>query len=616
MIKTIRSKYNSTYLLAFIVSFCLLLIRINNYIAGGHNELVYAPGEINMFDNSLLRDNCDIGIEEGIISTKYINQIIVSFLMKLNLPWSYTRLIFAIVAMIIFSVAIINICKKIEVNNIIFCSLILSMGIMTSKTGNLAGFDQFAYIGSSAEVGIAFAILGLSFCIGKNKNWLFGIICACFSLIFHIHEGIYGLGIILILWIAESIINKKISIKQLKGLILWIIVAVIVAIPPILTDKHLFTSKEFADLYVNFRVPHHLLVSGWGKNGIFIQLISYAVAFMSLFLTYKDNRRKLNEAITTSIIMLICFFLIVLMVLMFDKIIPSSFIIKLWLPKMFKYISIYFMIIFTMYIDVLFNQKKYVIIIYLSITMIFSNSMFIFVLPVIAMELIKQYGHEKIIDYELIFMISIFAIAFFLTGKKISIDSNLNGKEYFLIFIMIFTFMMQLVYNKNLKIEINCVSLNVSNMSKIFCLIIIIITLCSPNVIKFTNAEYFLKNAAGSSIYNLATDFKSKTHKKDGILVDPYNMNAGYIQIIAQRNCYVLHKQMASTENGMYEWKKRLDKIGKLENRTVDDIYNVMLDINYKYVLVEAKRFEEFNSSSKFEPYLKEKDYIIYKVNL
>jgi hypothetical protein len=125
-----------------------------------------------------------------------------------------------------------------------------------------------------------------------------------------------------------------------------------------------------------------------------------------------------------------------------------------------------------------------------------------------------------------------------------------------------------------------------------------------------------MKQSSGEEIYNIALKFKALTKPSDKILADPYFQSAGFINILAQRDVYVLFKVVPSTNFGIYLWRKRMELVGiekdSFNKKNPDEMAKLLDEINYKYVLIVQPN-ESYYKSKKFRKFVEESGFVVFE---
>lgn len=67
-----------------------------------------------------------------------------------------------------------------------------------------------------AENGMAyaFAILVIAFAVGNKKNFNISWTALAISVLFHIHEGLYGFVVVFILFLLDAVFTKKVEFTK------------------------------------------------------------------------------------------------------------------------------------------------------------------------------------------------------------------------------------------------------------------------------------------------------------------------------------------------------------------------------------------------------------------
>ena len=130
------------------------------------------------------------------------------------------------------------------------------------------------------------------------------------------------------------------------------------------------------------------------------------------------------------------------------------------------------------------------------------------------------------------------------------------------------------------------------------------------------DGERALRYTMGDELYDFAIEFREATGVDEQFIADPYDtINAGWFQVVSERNCYAVYKVAPSVKNTVDDWYYRYQNVSGFKDRNFSEIYNVMDVEKINYVLVEADKFCDFDKSEDFDLFMiSSKDfYRIYK---
>jgi hypothetical protein len=469
----------------FFMTMAFVIVGINNSIFLSADDLVYNPLEIHAYDNNLLQDNSDaIALQKGIVPPKYIQQFIVASLMKLGLSWTDTRGLYVLLTILLLPLAITNIVRRMEFKNALLCStfiFIASINDATSMQILHVPILETTSVCSLFTLSRSLAFLAFSFCFGKDKKWNLALIISALLFAFSPHDGLCAFAVIFVLFVIETIESKKINFSVWKGLSIYVIVALITALPTILTDINLFTKEEFFNEYVNFRYPHMFLLTKH-NNWINLPQQILILLFSSIFF-WIYNRRNVksvwheNKIFLTSLLFSISY-IVALFILWFFT---EQFLINA-IPKLslFKYIPLacFIILLFTKYFDENLNKNNFLIAIYIFIAISFKQALLFFLLPLVIYEFLTFKGwiqNEKgNRNYYLLTAGILLTIWILLTG--VYNKSNLSfifANNLKLLSLLIGTIILHFIFNGKLKINeskkivvliiICCLAISISN---------------------------------------------------------------------------------------------------------------------------------------------------------
>ena len=107
---------------------------------------------------------------------------------------------------------------------------------------------------------------------------------------------------------------------------------------------------------------------------------------------------------------------------------------------------------------------------------------------------------------------------------------------------------------------------------------------------------------------------KEITKVNEGFLSDPLDENAGWLQFLSERNCYVLWKTTPSSSAAIEEWYNRYLKVVGLHNKDNNEIIEIMKETNNDYILVPEKYKAKYINDNRFIKLLDELEYSIFRL--
>ena len=217
----------------------------------------------------------------------------------------------------------------------------------------------------------------------------------------------------------------------------------------------------------------------------------------------------------------------------------------------------------------------------------------------------------KIKHLKIIINIFIYLLVFFLIYKKYF---YLYDKLKFLyIGILIFEFISP--YIKNIKIK------------KItFFVVFILLTISFFNSMKgkfynvteegyqYISGLEYAQKATDLELYELAIQFKNITNLDEGFLADSYAVYPNYFQLFSERNCYVLYKNTPSQKHLVIEWYEKIEKVKNVSEASAERLKELLKDINLKYILISADKFDVVKDSQYFDEIIKNNKYGIFRL--
>lgn len=623
-------QFDFTFFVSFCVAWTLLLMFISRTLDG--DNLIYAIGEIHTYNPNVFNGNMYMGA--GVITPRYIVDEIFNLLMHINGgDWAGASLIWIYFGAFVQALGIANIAHRIRREYEAVISAILTC--MIGFCGNyLTGFKLISLESVSIGVALAFSFLSISFLVGDNRNYPFAWIFASCSIICHIHEGIYCCAVIFIFALADSIIQKRLLWKENKWILTAAFSLLLIVGPSMLTDKMDISNADFVYIYSTFRHPHHLVPSSWGVDEIY-KTIWIDIGLFLLCITEKrlskDNDR--NRYLITGILLVAAWILAVGIAFVFTEIKPIAAVSTLFFSKSFKYVLLV-ALVWVISSSFKFRERGRLLSSYLLIYCgLFASSyelkqaitLFLFACLVLIFE---DYlvANERTIIPERIRPFSdviVFSIVFCLERPSLGVDIGFiaklilsfkstmasalssgmqRGLTITLVFFAVLVLGIAAKKNKH-TYQILCLSA---------CICMITISLLGRVLIYYNgtisliNGEMALRTSLGGELYDLAVEFKNSSEDNAEFLANPDDTtNVGGFQIVSERNCYVVFKVIPSARSMVDDWYNRYMSVNSFDERTGEEIRNVMDSSEIHYVLVNSDNFNKFDEFSCFSVYLR-----------
>ena len=124
----------------------------------------------------------------------------------------------------------------------------------------------------------------------------------------------------------------------------------------------------------------------------------------------------------------------------------------------------------------------------------------------------------------------------------------------------------------------------------------------------------YAQKATDLELYELAVQFKNITNLDEGFLADPYAVYPNYFQLFSERNCYVLYKNTPSQKHLVIEWYEKIEKVKNVSEANAEELKELLKDINLKYILLSADKFDVVKDSPYFDEIIKNNKYGIFRL--
>lgn len=584
-------------LAAWAVYLCFLPSTLNP------NNFIYAIGQIHTYDKSLFLSN--VFMSEHGVSPRFAVDAIFALFMEINGgEWVSVAVPFVYISGFVLAVATVILAFRISKNNGILFAVVFALFFSQNVSQQIAVFDTFPETTIGMGMGYSLAILAVAFAVGGKKNFNAAWIALTLASIFHIHEGIYGSVVVLLFLLVEMICDRKMLIKENWCMVLCFMAMLAVTLPNMFTDQLNISAEEFVYIYGRYRHPHHLIPSTWGLSSIIksLLLILFPVCYRMEYLLFYEKENVKKFIVETVLFLLAWFGALGIMYIGVEKMNIVA-LTTMFVSKFFKYVAIVSLLWYVKTVQGYFFHKEYTygfIILVFAGTARFLESYMAIAFAVI---FIYIYYHQKIVSERktetylyagmqvcLFALIEIFMPAF-KTSLKLKI---LLG----IITIMVLTFYM---WEKMRK-----------RIFKLVCIMMAFVLLLSSSYGDFyryhkgrlvaVTPEDVLINTCGQDIYQLAHNFKNQTDSDEGFLADPSDESGtGWMQIISERNCYVVYKVIPSSKAMMKEWYERYQQVSGLFEKSTEQIISIMKNTDISYLLVHMNHYEQIEGSGWFE---------------
>lgn len=582
------------------------------------NNLIYAIGHIHEYDHTIFQNN--IFMATGAVSPRLILDKIFAFFMKLNGgKWERVAVIYIYMGMIVLAVAIILMAKNINAEKGVYLSIIAAV-MFISNACQQVDFTLFELSSIGMGMGFAFVTLAIACVIGKTKNYNVAWILIGIAAFMHIHEGIYGFVVILILLLVQTIHEKKLCVRDNIAFAVCVACLLIVTIPNMLTDAQNISNEEFVNIYAYFRHPHHLVPSTWGVDGVMKSFMMFAFpAFIrGFYLLWSSAYKELKEFVLEVTLFTIAWIGTYIIFYAGIELLKIPAIAMLFPCKFFKYVGLMGIIWYLKTIADLFREKRNIlslaiIAFALSAKVMGSRAVLLCVLLLIWLYYSKQYKFDetKNKDFWLLLLMGSGTLYVILKYAEISLETKIV-----LLLIALVIISASCIKKSQLRIFKGIIPILVVG--------IVVVSLYgdvydfSDGRIQFKGSHDFLIESCGQDIYDLAIEFKKETGNEDEFLANPDDTKgAGWFQIISNRNCYVLWKVIPSSKAMMEEWYNRYQVSANLFGKSTYEIAQLMRETDIRFLLVDSGHYDLIESDDSFVPlfFCENDSYRIYQLD-
>jgi len=595
-------KKKINFILSVLVAWSVLLVFASKEISD--DNLIYAIGEINAYDNSVFGSNVYMGNE--VISPRFIVDSIFSVFMHIN-GGNWASIAFGMIhlGIVIMAVAIANIVYQVCKRNHIIYTLVLA-GLIAVNGNNLAGFSLRALGSVSITASFALAVLAISFVCGNRRDFNLAWIFLAIAALFHIHEGIYGFVIVFVFFLSDIFCKKEISIRRNWGLILYVVSVLCVVMPSMITDFLPISNEEFVNIYSFFRHPHHLVPSSWGLLSIIrsfainLSLIAFRLEYLFFY-----GKEKIRQFLFEAGMLIAAWVVAVGMVYVFTEMVPNAWVVTLFLPKFFKYVVLVSLVWCVQTVESLLHRGEYligyVVLYYVFMTQNFRTLQMIIYFFIVAVVFYYEHRITRLNNKELSYKVQPIVAGGLFMGL-VFLDNFIEVAKSFKM-VIVLAFLIELLF-----VLINRYHKFIYRIGMFF-LIIALLTVSTyghfyyikdGRLLRKTGDDYLLM-ATGNGLYELAKNFNSITEKEDVFLADPDDtIGAGWFQVISERNCYAVFKVVPSCKCTVREWYDRCLAATDIFLKDTVEIADIMQEADIQYLLVKSDYYEKMDASEFF----------------
>lgn len=584
------------------------------------NNLIYAIGEIHSYNNSVFNSN--VFMADGVVSPRWMLDAVFAFFMKLNGgSWQNIAVPYIYLGIIVLCIATFLIGYRISEQYGHLLAILLAYFVVTCTESQVGGFNLREMNSIGMGMGKAFAILAIAYAIGKNKRFDLSWIFVAIATVMHIHEGVYGFAIVFILCLFESF-KEGFSLKKNWSILVSVLVILSSVVPNMMTDGLNISNEEFVYIYATYRHPHHLVPSTWDKSSI---ILSFTIILFPFFLSVIKEIEEKAE--TKTIILNIAekivfiFMWVAVLAIMFvgtEKLNIVS-ITTLFCTKLLKYIGLVAMLSYLKIIGEFLQEGRltgamltavFAIIaphVELAMAILFYTAIFLYIYLSIKYEKKQAYENDLVVKMAYLLIITVVIVKY---GKISDLFLLITG----MIFLIIVG---EMIFEYSPKQILKSIMV-IMTLFMMVCGLYEDLFEMSNGTLSIKYPTEFLIDVCGSDIYELANNFHEKTDDGAQFLANPDDgSSAGWFQVIAERNCYILYKVIPSSKAMMKEWFNRYEMVKGILDKSTDEIANIMGNIGIEYLLVDGAHYTAIEDSGDFEVFAEcgGDTYRIYKLN-
>lgn len=587
-------------LLLFLVCVSIVFLYWKPYL--NEDNYNYAVEEIHAYDSSLYAEN--LCTQQAGYSPRLYANMMMSLLMKCTKGnWPDAALLLIRVNFILYAAAAAFFaCRCSQRRKILTGCMVTAVcmrGSLVSLGFNLNGAAD-VFLGTA----IPLAFISIGCVAGEKQHWDAAWIFLALSEFMHVHEGIWAGAVLGMIFAAVTITDHKISWKALRLLPVYIASVLLVVLPSLMhsgkTDDTLFHQ-----VYLN-RTSHHLLLSDWGSMKIIMSALMLSGALYILAREYaaSKKRRGIKIQVTGCVLLLILWTFLLAAEYLFTSVIPSAAVITMYIPKVFKYITFLGTLVYLKYGIRYVSERKYIQ--GLSLILIPMN--------------LSDYGERQ---PETVYVIFVILAVISAACEWFHLDSRIfrkSQKEPVFVLVCVTALSAALgifgesAFRKETGLIMAAVLLADVTAEEIItekaavtaalCSSVLAVMISTQGMRSVTGTEY-VKNAAGAAVYDLAVQFKNSTDRDAVFLSDPFSSYSNGFQLVSQRTCYVIYKNVPSSKSSVIEWNRRIKETENMRNIPPDELKSLMQNTAADYVLVLSEKFESMEASGSFQPVVK-----------
>lgn len=563
----------------------------------------YAVEQLHQYNNGLFADNIGL-LKDGISPRYYANAIVSGLMHFLNLSWADAVTLIIRLNYIIYAVAIARTVCNITDKRRLLYGMILTSCVFRSSLGMIAGFGLNGAMDVFIGTGTSVALLAISFIVGKEKKWLPAWVCIALAAFMHVHEGMWGGCTIAVIWLVEVIADKKIDWKALRGLPIYVVAMLFVTVPSLLADDAV-DAKTFAEIYVNIRTPNHLLPTAWG-TGTSIKcflMVLIPVIYLAIWLRKKKDDTEIRKCFWLGILFAAGWLTAYAIQSIATMVHPNTTIITMYVPKFFKYVTYIMMILYLKAAEQLYGKKYYLEAACALLILILGTDYNFGVTLVLSglLLILKIWGEDRdkfikkeIPSYDTTIRLVTWEVFMGAIGL-------LHGWKAVVLVIaaLVFAaefFMPYMNYKKASKILLFLLAVFIVIFSVQGTIIRV-----NESGISFVSGDECLQSAMGKDLYQMGLALQAVSEPDEEFLADPYSGDSGWIQLLAERNCYCIYKSTPSSKKVVLDWYARIQQVENMSQMTAEELVQLMQEIDIQYVLVTPSQYNGIEDSGLFD---------------
>ncbi|MDL2254171.1 hypothetical protein LJC49_08940 [Ruminococcaceae bacterium OttesenSCG-928-I18] len=588
------------FFLTALLSFCVLMCFMPNPIAA--ESASYAVEELNAA-KGVFQGNITFQ-EQGVSPRFFMNWIYIFCMNVLSLSWATTTMLLVYFTIAVTAVALANcvfrLCNKHRFLYVLLLTLFYCAGIAVG----LAGWNYFHLRMVGLGTSFALALLALSFLVGKSKNWnaTWGLLAV--SILAHVHEGFWAFCLAALVWVGQTILTRKWPWRQLMLLPVFAVISAARILPTLSfgAASSGITEQEIVEIYAAYRTPHHLMPSTWGVTTIvkFFLLLMYPVVLYSIFL-WKNDRGKLKSLLAYAGLFLLGWLGILGAAYLFTEVVPISLVVTMYLPKFFRFVSLGAVLVY-MLLVVTYTERQQPLPAALMVAFAFyanvgkTSLVFVLFLLLVLALLAWEKGCTKL-TYGA--GLIVFAAGFLPIIEQL--------RKSWMLWLLAASFVILVSFVGKWRGERREAWIK---FGAVVALSGILATAGNERLFRYDSAEYtytvlgpeyFLRAASPNEGYELSKRFKDLTDTDASYFSDPMSGYSLWFQLNSERSCYALFKTTPSNTDNLKEWRERIRKLEGFQDKTPEEMYVLMDDANYDYLLLPIEMQAGYLESGMYE---------------